>query len=109
MQWSCIGLPIHFHECALCLYLEVVWLDSQHAIEFGFSFSITPNHSVTGCDISEDVKTARVKLNCPLEASSGVFPPSLTPLDETHQREYPGIIRQAPACNFQFNQSGIVI
>src|SRR6266480_1139464 len=109
MQWSCISFPIHFHECALCLYLEIVWLDSQHAIELGFSFSITPDHSVTICDISERVKVARVELNCPLEVSSGLFPAPLTPLDETHHREYPGIIWQAPACNFQFSKSAIVL
>src|SRR5207245_7109510 len=28
---------------------------------------------------------------------------------ETHHREYPGIIWQAPACNFQFSKSAIVI
>src|SRR5439155_11793610 len=109
MQRSGISFPIHFHQCALCLYLEIVWLASQHAIELGFSFSITPDHSVTISDISERVKTARVELNCPLEVSSGLFPASLTPLDETHHREYPGIIWQAPACNFQFSKSAIVI
>src|SRR6266704_5336934 len=109
MQRSGISFPIHFHECPLCLYLEIVWRDSQHAIELGFSFSITPDHSVTVCDISERVKTARVEFNCPLKASYGLFPASLTPLDVTHHREYPGIIWQAPACDCQFSQCAIVV
>ena len=32
MQWSCIGLPIHFYECALCFYLDIFWGDSSEAI-----------------------------------------------------------------------------
>src|SRR6476620_889852 len=109
MEWSCISFPIHFHERALCFHVEIVWPDTQHAIERRFSFSITPGHSVIISDIVEGVKTARVELNCPLEASCGLFPAPLMPLDRTHHREYRGIIWQAPACNFQFSQSAIVI
>src|SRR5438093_11147967 len=70
---------------------------------------MTPGPSVTVCDISERVKTARVEFNCPLKVAHGFFPASLTPLDVTGHREYPGIIWQAPACNVQFSQSAIVI
>src|SRR5437667_377229 len=52
---------------------------------------------------------ASVELNCPFEGSYGFFPASLTPLNGTHQREYPGIIWQAPACNFELSQSAIVV
>ena len=69
MQRSGISFPIHFHECALCLYLEIVRLDSQHAIERRFLFSITPEKSVTICDVVERVNVARVELKCPLEIS----------------------------------------
>src|SRR5438046_9116993 len=65
--------------------------------------------SVSVCDIAERVKVSRVELNCPFEASYGFFPASLTPLDKAHHREYPGIIWQAPACDFQFSQCAIVV
>src|SRR5437763_14335298 len=70
---------------------------------------MTPGPSVTVCDISERVKTARVEFNCPLKVAHGFFPASLTPLDVTGHREYPGIIWQAPACDFQFIQCAIVV
>ena len=53
MQRSGISFPIHFYECALCFCREIVWLDSQYAIEVRFLFSITPEGSVT---ISEAVE-----------------------------------------------------
>src|SRR5438067_7309853 len=70
---------------------------------------MTPGPSVTVCDISERVKTARVEFNCPLKVAHGFFPASLTPLNVTGHREYPGIIWQAQACNFQFSESAIVV
>ena len=109
MQRSGISFPIHFHGCALCFCLEIVWLDSQYAIELRFLFSITPEPSVTISDVVERVNVARVELKCPLEASSGLFPAPLTPLDETRYRKYPRIIGQGLAGNFQFSQSAIVI
>src|SRR5204863_4868392 len=109
MQRSCISFPILFPECAHCPYPDIIWLDSQYAIYRRFLFSITPGVCVTVCDISEGVKTARVELNGPLKVSHGLFQASLTPLDVTGHREYPGIIWQAPACNFQFSQSAIVV
>src|SRR5205814_4674294 len=74
-----------------------------------FLFSITPDHSVIKSGVVEPQNVARVELNCPLQISGGLFPAPLTPLDPAHQPEHPGIIRQAPACNFQFSQSAIVI
>ena len=83
MQRSCISFPIQFHECALCFCLEIIWLDSQYAIELRFLFSITPERCVTISDVVERVDVARVELNCPLEISYGLFPAPLTPLDVT--------------------------
>src|SRR6266576_2150804 len=109
MEWSCISFPIHFYERALRFHFEIVWPDTQYAIDRRFLFSITPEHAVTVCDAIERVKTAWVELNCALKASCGLFPASLTLLDRTHHREYRGIIWQGPSCNFQFSQSAIVI
>src|SRR6266550_2362335 len=52
---------------------------------------------------------ARVQLHCSLQISRRFFPAPLTPLDETRQPEYPRIIRQRLASNFQFSQSTVVI
>ena len=82
-QRSGISFPIHFYECAPCFCLEIVWLDSQYAIEVRFLFSITPEGSVTISEAVERVNVARVELKCPLEISSRFFPVPLTPLDVT--------------------------
>src|SRR5438034_2327966 len=109
MQRSCISFPIHFPECTLRIGHDIIWRDDERTIELGFSFSVTPEHSVTISGLAEPPKVARVELNCPFEGSYGFFPASLTPLNGTHQREYPGIIWQAPACNFELSQSAIVV
>ena len=44
-----------------------------------------------------------------LEVGCGVFPASLPPLDQTHQLEYPRIVRQGLTSNFQFGQRIIII
>src|SRR5262249_19789246 len=100
MQGFSIGFPVYFHECPLCFCLDIVWFDSQYAIKLRFLFSITPEASVTVCDVVERINVARVALKCPLEISSGLFPAPLTPLDPTRQLEYPESSWQAPACNF---------
>jgi hypothetical protein len=83
MQRSGISFPIQFHLCALCLYLEIIWLDSQYAIALRFLLSITPERCVTISDVVERGDVARVELKCPLEISYRLFPAPLTPLDET--------------------------
>ena len=109
MQRSGISFPIHFYDCAVCFYPEIVWVDSQYAIQLRFLFSITPDGFVTKSSLEKRVNVARVELNCPLEVSNALFPAPLTPLDAAHQLEYVGTIWQAPACNFQFSQSAVVI
>ena len=83
MQRSGISFPIHFYECALCFCRDVIWLDSQYAIEVRFLFSITAEASVTISEVLERVTVARIELKCPLEISSRFFPVPLTPLDVT--------------------------
>src|SRR5438067_2576306 len=109
MQRSGISFPIQFHACALCLYLNIIWLDSQYAIELRFLLSITPERCVTISDVVEGGDVARVEFKCALEISSGIFPAPLTPLDETRYSKYPRIIWQRLASNFQFSQSALVI
>src|SRR5207245_7032593 len=88
---------------------DIVWLDSQYAIELRLLFIITPEASVTKSDLVERVNVARVELKCSLEASCRFFPVSLTSQDETHRLEQPIIIRQSLASNFQFLQRAVVI
>src|SRR5262249_5755039 len=109
MQRSGISFPIQFYKCAICFYLEIAWVDSQCAIQLRFLFGITPDGFVTKSGLEKRVDVARVELNCPFEVSNGLFPASLHPLDGSHHREYLTTIRQAPLCNFQFSQSGVVI
>src|SRR5262245_11766541 len=109
MQRFGISFPIHFHQCALCLCPEIVWLDSQYALELRLLFSITPEKCATICDVVERVNVTRIELKCPLEVSCRFFPAPLTPFDTTHQKEYPGIIWQTSVCNFQFSQSALII
>src|SRR5207247_7496379 len=52
---------------------------------------------------------ARVQLHRALQISRRFFPAPLAPLDETRQVEYPRIIPQRLAGNFQFSQSTVVI
>src|SRR5438105_11801604 len=109
MQRSRVSFPIHFYDCAFCFYREIVWVDSQCAIELRFLFSITPDGSVTKSGLEKRDNVARVELNSALEVSNALFPAPLKPLDGSHRREYVGIIWQASACNFQFSQSAVVI
>src|SRR5262249_52947667 len=109
MQRPCISFPIHFHECALCFCPEIVWLDSQYAIELRFLFSITSEDCVAVSDLIEIADVAWVQLNYPLEISYGLFPASLTPLNVTGQLEHPWIIGQCPPGNLEFSQSAVVI
>src|SRR6266513_2365631 len=51
----------------------------------------------------------RFNSQCALQISRGFFPAPLTPVDETGQPEYPRIIRQRLAGNFQFSQSTVII
>ena len=44
-----------------------------------------------------------------LQVACGLFPVPLPPLDQTHQLEYPRIVRQGPTSNFQFSQSTFII
>ena len=44
-----------------------------------------------------------------LQIACGVFPVPLPPLDQTHQLEYPRIVRQCLTSNFQFGQRTIII
>src|SRR6266436_9384372 len=103
MQRSCISFPIQFYKCAVCFYREIVWVDSQYAIELRFLFTITPDGSVTKSGLEKRDNVARVELNSALEVSNALFPAPLKAVDGTHQREYAGIIWQGPAGNFQFS------
>src|SRR5581483_9394103 len=44
-----------------------------------------------------------------LEVSRGLLPTSLPPLDVSRQLEYPRVVRQSPAAEFQFGKSAFVV
>src|SRR5439155_11504484 len=68
-----------------------------------------PENSVTDRDLLQREKVARVEINRSLQVLCGFFPASLAPLNETLQLEYPGIIGQSLAGNFQLSQSAVII
>ena len=87
----------------------IVWFDGQCAGQHRFCFSIAPKNPVIHRNPLQRFNVARVELNRALQISRGFFPAPLTPLDVTRQPEYPRIIGQRLAGNFQFSQSTVVI
>jgi len=82
-QWSGIGFPIQFDECARCFYLEIVRLDGRYAIQHGFCFGIAPEKLVTQCRLLQRENVARIEIGCAFQISHGLFPSPLASLDVT--------------------------
>src|SRR5262249_53755945 len=64
---------------------------------------------VTVGDRRQREEVAWVEVNCMLQVACGLFPVPLPPLDQTHQLEYPRIVRQGLTSNFQFSESTFII
>src|SRR5437868_412472 len=89
--------------------IDIIRLDGQRAIQNGCLFTIASENSVTDRDLLQREKVTRVEINRALKVSCGFFPASLTPLDVTRQLEYPWIIGQSLAGDFQFSQGTAII
>src|SRR5260370_207145 len=89
--------------------IDIVRLNGQRAIQHGRVLKVGPENSVAERNLLERFNIARVEVSCALQVSCGRFPVSLAPLDITRQPEYPGVVGQGLAGNFQFSQSAIVI
>src|SRR5882724_246054 len=109
MQGPGVGFPVKVHGGARCFCIDIIGLDGQRAIQHLFFFRVAPEISVTDRNLLQREKVAWVELDRALQISCGFFPAPLAPLDITLQLEYPKIIGQGLASNFQFSQSAIVI
>ena len=88
---------------------DIVRVHCQRTVEHCFVFSVTPEDSVTDRNLLKRFSITRVKVNCALEVLHRLLPTSLSPLDVTHELEYPRIIRKSLASNFQFSQRATMI
>ncbi len=70
---------------------------------------MAPKISVTERNLPQRENVARVEFDCALEAMQCLFVFTLATLDGALQFEYPGIIGQALAGNFQFSQRAVII
>src|SRR5437762_573648 len=110
MQRSGIGFPSKVEVRKRYFRNGIVRFESQCAGQPRFCFSVAPKKRVITCNPQlQQFNIARVQFHCALQISRGFFPVSLTPLDETRPPEYPRIIRQRLAGNFQFSQSTVII
>src|SRR5438067_13940307 len=109
MQWSGIGFPMKLYGRQRYFRIDIVRLDRQCAVQYCYFFSVAPENSVTNRNLLKREKIARIEVNRALQISCGFFPAPLTPLDETGEIEYPRIIGQSLAGNFQFSQGTAII
>src|SRR5262245_54408841 len=110
MQWSSIGFPIQVAVRKPYFRTSIVRFESQCAGVPRFCSPIASKNPVIKCNPQHQRSNiARVQLHCALKVSRGFFPAPLTPLDGTGPCEYPRIVRQRLAGNFQFSQSTVVI
>jgi len=109
MQGSDIGFRIRFHQRVLYFRNSVVGFEGQYTGQHRFFFSIVSENLITLCSLLQRANVAGVELDRALEVLQGLFPAPLAPLDVALKLDYPGIIGQGLAGNFQFSQSAVII
>src|SRR5215216_4455438 len=102
MQWAGISFPIEFHNCFLEIDNDVIWLDSQRAVQNRFFVGETAQMTITEGNLLQRAAVSRIEINSAFEATHRLFLFALPTLDVTLQLEYPGIIGQGLGGNLQF-------
>ena len=110
MQRPGIGFPSKIDLRKQYFGKGIVRFESQYTGVPRFCFRIAPTKPVIPCNTQlQRFNVAWVELSRALQISRGFFPVPLTPLDVTRSPEYPRLIGQGLAGNFQFSQSAIIV
>src|SRR5215831_14944147 len=110
MHWLGIGFLKEFQPWKLYFRSKIIGpRDCRCAGQPGSCFPVAVKHPVIACNLEQRIAVARIQLSSPLEASCGLFPASLAPLDIAHHRKYPSMVGQGLTGNLQFSQRAIEI
>src|SRR6516162_2973477 len=102
MQWPRISFPIEIHRCALEFGIQIVWLDSERAVQSRFFLCETAEMTITKGNLLQHEAVAGIQINGALEATYRLCLFPLATLDIPLQLKNSGIVRQSLGGDIQF-------
>ena len=83
MQRASVGFPMEVHERARYFRIDIIRLDSQRTVQYGFFFGEAPEMMVTERNLLERESVAGVEINGAFQTVHRLFLFALATLDIT--------------------------
>jgi hypothetical protein len=67
MEGAGICFPVQLHECARELRIDVIWVDGQHAVDYGFFLPVASKIVIAESGLLQQQDISRVEIDCALK------------------------------------------